>query len=251
MSNNNGQTFDTPIILHNTTDITSSPAIATEGNNVYVTWNDGSTSTTGITNIFLVVSNNNGQTFSAPINLSNVTNNSINTLNSEITTSDNNVYVLWEGDRAGQNQDIFFTASNNNGQTFSNPMNISKSGGVTFSSDGSVPTEERSIVTQGNNVYIIWKHEISGIFDIFFAVSNNNGQTFSNPINVSNNIGNSNDPKIDIKGNNVYIIWRDNTSSNYEILFAVSNNNGQTFTAPINLSNNIGFSENPNIALRQ
>jgi hypothetical protein len=42
-----------------------------------------------------------------------------------------------------------------------------------------------------NNVYVVW-HDFNfhtASFDIFFAASNDNGQTFSTPKNISNNIG--------------------------------------------------------------
>ena len=41
----------------------------------------------------------------------------------------------------------------------------------------------------------------------------------------------------------------DDTPGNSDILFAVSNNNGTSFGTPINLSNNTGFSVDPQIAV--
>ena len=88
-----------------------------------------------------------------------------------------------------------------------------------------------------------------GNVDIFFAASNNNGISFSTPINLSNNTGISANPQIAASGNNVYVTWEDDTTpGNADIFFAVSNNNGTSFGTPINLSNNTGFSNNPQIA---
>ena len=47
------------------------------------------------------------------------------------------------------------------------------------------PTSTPSI---DNNVYVVWQDDAPGDdYDIFFAVSNDNGQTFSTPESISNN----------------------------------------------------------------
>ena len=67
-------------------------------------------------------------------------------------------------------------------------------------------------------------------------------------INVSNNTGFSLNPQIATSGNNVHVTWQDGTPGNQDIFFAVSTNNGRNFGTPINLSNNAGGSEVPQIA---
>ena len=71
---------------------------------------------------------------------------------------------------------------------------------------------------------LLWQHN-----DIFFAASNNNGTSFGTPINLSNNTGFFRNPQIATSGNNVYVTWIDNTPGNFDIFFAVSNNNGASF----------------------
>lgn len=51
--------------------------------------------------------------------------------------------------------------------------------------------------------------------------------------------------------NNVYMLWQDSVPpgyNNYDIFIKKSSYNGTTFGAPVNLSNNAGFSEHPQIA---
>ena len=48
--------------------------------------------------------------------------------------------------------------------------------------------------------------------------------------------------------NNAYVVWEDDTSGNNDILFAGSTNNGQTFSAAENLSDNTGESDDPEIS---
>jgi hypothetical protein len=81
---------------------------------------------------------------------------------------------------------------------------------------------------------------------------------FSEPVNLTNNARDSVYAQVASSGNNVYIVWQENPPSgfssqrdgliNYEIFIKKSVDGGQTFGDEINLSNNPGFSEHPQIA---
>ncbi len=102
-------------------------------------------------------------------------------------------------------------------------------------------------VVNPSNAYVVWQDNTPGNTEIFLTSS----QSFGTPINLSNNTGQSFFPAIATSGNNnVYVAWQDDnlTPNRFDVLFAASNNNGTSFGTPINLSNNIGFSGNPQIA---
>ena len=67
-----------------------------------------------------------------------------------------------------------------------------------------------------NKVYVVWQDNLFGDnrinYDILLKSSNDGGQTFGDVINLSNNSGFSEHPQVAINGNNVYIVWADNTS---------------------------------------
>ncbi|HQT00503.1 MAG: hypothetical protein B7Y26_09265 [Hydrogenophilales bacterium 16-64-46] len=68
-------------------------------------------------------------------------------------------------------------------------------------------------------------------------------------VNLANNTGLSFSPSIAAgPENNIYVAWYDNTLGGNEILFSRSIDNGVTFSAPANLSNNLGFSTFPTVA---
>jgi hypothetical protein len=81
---------------------------------------------------------------------------------------------------------------------------------------------------------------------------------FSEPVNLTNNARDSVYAQVASSGNNVFIVWQENPPSgfssqrdgliNYEIFIKKSVDGGQTFGDEINLSNNPGFSEHPQIA---
>jgi hypothetical protein len=94
-----------------------------------------------------------------------------------------------------------------------------------------------------SNAYIVWQDSTPGNAEIFFRASQGLGT-----INLGYNTGDSLAPQIAAIGNNVYVTWEDETSGNDDIFFAVSNNNNNSFSILINLSNNTGGSFNPQIA---
>lgn len=70
-----------------------------------------------------------------------------------------------------------------------------------------------------------------------------------NPVkNISSNYGLSFAPAIALApGGNVYLAWYDNSSGQNEILFAKSADFGKHYTAPANLSNNLGSGQFPSV----
>ena len=121
----------------------------------------------------------------------------------QMIVSGNNVYVVWEDESNGPDRDIFFTVSNDNGQTFVDPpIDLSNNAG---GSSG------QQMIVSGNNVYVVWQDDSNGaaISDIFFTVSNDNGQTFVDPpIDLSNNAEGSGNQQMIVSGNNVYVVWQ-------------------------------------------
>ena len=74
---------------------------------------------------------------------------------------------------------------------------------------------------------------------------------FENATNLTNNPMDSVYGQIAAWNSNVYLLWQDSIPSdhtNYDIFIKSSNDNGTTFGSSVNLSNNSGFSEHPQIA---
>jgi hypothetical protein len=74
---------------------------------------------------------------------------------------------------------------------------------------------------------------------------------FENATNLTNNPLDSVYGQVAAWNNNVYMLWQDSMPpgfTNYDIFIKSSNDNGTTFGSPVNLSDNFGFSEHPQIA---
>jgi hypothetical protein len=250
-SNDSGQKFGAPIKLsHSIGDSDSDSQIALSGNNVYVTWKApkfifGDKNT----DVFFAASNDSGQKFGTPINLSN---NPHDSDGPKIAISGNNVYAVWADGTPNNHdfrKDVFFAASNDSGQKFGTPINLSNN---TIDIDSKV----LDIAGSRDDVYVTWRDNIFDRLnnnvhtDVFFAASNDSGQKFGTPVNMTAMVGN--DVKIAVSGNNVYAVWVDWVDihgGNRGIFFAASNDSGQTFSTPINLSNNTRDSVLPQIAV--
>jgi hypothetical protein len=115
------------------------------------------------------------------------------------------------------------------------------------------PSRNRPAITLNeDNVFVIWPDNktSTGKSDIYLAKSIDGGVSFKDVLNLSNTTGRSANPELIISGTNIYVTWLEdlNNSGNWEIFFKASNDNGTTFNKPINISDNKGLSEDPEIA---
>ena len=238
-STNGGATFTEPIKnLSSNTGNSFNSAIAASGNNVHVVWQDD-TNPSGIGDIFYRRSTDSGAIF--PNIIKNLSSNFSVSEAPAIAALGNNVHVVWDDFTPG-NLDILYRRSLDGGNTFPNVIkNLS----------GNVGDSQRpSVAVSGSIVHIAWDDDTPGITDIFYKRSTDGGATFVEPTkNLSSNAGDSARAIIALSGNNVYVVWDDFTSGNFDILYRTSSDNGSTFPSMLtNLSANAGSSFSPAIA---
>ena len=232
-SSDSGATFSDTINISDDRGSSFNPRMAFSGNNVYVIWQDD-TGNTGNTSIFFQKSSDGGATFSDTINLSNDAGFAVNP---QISKFGNSVYIIWQDDTSGPDE-ILYKRSIDNGSSFET-LNISQSVD-NDSIDG-------RIYAVDNKVYIVWTEGNfnEGRTSIFARASSDGGATFSNPINLSNNTGYANIPRVSAYGDNEYVMWMQGKFNQGEIIFKKSSDGGATFGQSIRLSNNNGTSSNP------
>lgn len=235
-SSDGGATFDKTINLSNTPNRSFQAAIAVFGNNVYVVWSDG---TPDDHDILFRKSNDGGSTFGSTINLSEEL--SGYSEQPSVAVYQNKVHIVWRETTASSDE-IFYQRSVDGGITFSDSTNLSNSEG-----NSAVPV----VATSGNNVYVAWADgsPSSSNFETLLRRSIDNGATFDSIVNLSNSDGNSGEISIATSGDNVYVAWGEFTGDSIEIQYRLSADNGATFGAAVNLSNNDGESYYPRIAL--
>ncbi|MFI5125767.1 MAG: PKD domain-containing protein [Candidatus Acidiferrales bacterium] len=233
-STNAGVAFSTPVNLSNDSADSGSPQIAVDtAGNIYVVWEHDSPNL----GIFFSRSTDGGATFSTPAVLSV---SALGSFSPQIAVDSNgNISVVWEDD-VSLTSDISFSYSADHGATFSFPKSLS------FHTGNSVSAEVAIDLT--GNIDVVWENDSPGNFDIFFSRSADSGATFSTPKNLSHGSGDAQNPQIglDAKGN-INLVWADNIPPDFnpDSYFARSSDGGATFSSPLNISNNAGFSANP------
>ena len=210
------------------------PAMAVDGTNIYVVWQD----TPDLLNeeIYFKRSVDGGVTWKATRNLSNTTGDSYAPA---IAVYGLNIYVVWQDYTLG-NSEIYFKRSEDGGVTWKTTKNLS---------NNTLGSYNQGIAVDGSSIYVVWEDYTPLYPDIYFKRSEDGGVTWKTTRNLSNTAAYSNTPAIAVDGLNVYLVWQDNTPGNFEIYFKKSVDGGVTWTTTKRLTNNAGVSISPAIAV--
>jgi hypothetical protein len=90
-----------------------------------------------------------------------------------------NVYVAWWDNKTGNNNDVFFRASTDKGQTFGDKINLSN----TTNADST----RAEIDSDANNVVVTWWETNQTSDKPVMKISTDNGKTFGPLLNLSTN----------------------------------------------------------------
>ena len=213
-----GLSFSEPVNLTNNLRDSVYAQVATQGNNVYIAWQENPPSPIASSDnevnydIFIKKSTDGGITFGKEINLSH---NPGFSEHPQIAASGNNVYVAWidnspltGSSETSENKKILLRKSVDQGYTFGETS--------TLSSSNNVDSFNQEITAAGNNVYVVWQDVPIPIADDTDIISS--GQ-----------------------GNRVYNYCQKNSKINHQkygsIMFTSSEDGGESFIQPKSLSN--------------
>jgi peroxiredoxin len=135
-SSDGGASFTSTSNLSSNNGISFDPRIAVSGNNVYVVWEDTTTTTAeGSSDIFLARSTNNGATFGKVQNLSN---NPVESFNPYIAASGSKLFVVWSDDKDGDAEIVFTDKTRN----IASPEELGAGGEAAFGEFGAPPADQ-------------------------------------------------------------------------------------------------------------
>jgi len=234
-SEDGGATWSARINLSSTSVTSYYPCIALDSSgNINVAWKEDNTG-----EIFFRRSQDNGTGWSAAVNISNTAGNSDGP--KIVVDSSGNINVAW-GDFDPGNSDIYFTRSADNGATWSQVKNIYPS---------TVGSHYPDIaVDNSGNINVAWLEDTPTDVEIYFSRSTDNGATWSQVKNISNNSSYSSDPEIAVDSDgNINVVWSDNSPGIFDIFFSRSTNNGAGWSTAVNISSNAANCYYPDIAL--
>jgi len=220
LSRNSGTGFEPPILLGSMSPYWNIE-MAAYGSNVYVTWLLKMGEPIGYSysydynyDVFLGVSHDNGTSF-VVVNLSN---SEYHTQPAAIRVSGSNVYVVWTDFKPSNytypwsylSDGLMYLAVSSNNFTSYSVRDLGR--GYTGSrgqglavSDGYVSIAY--IAPSEGPIDPSWMYQI----DVFLIASNDGGYSFSSPINLSENKGDSYFPTIAASGPFIYVAWTDNS----------------------------------------
>jgi hypothetical protein len=139
--------------------------------------------------IFFSRSTDGGNTFSSPLSISGKSRTPV--FNPEVSSSGNNIYVVWQGQSENGNQDIFMRKSVDYGSSFSGAENLSNDPGG---------SGNPQVTINGNTTHVAWEGTTPGNNYIFYSKSED-GSKFDSPQKIGDNKGIPYSPELVVSDN--------------------------------------------------
>lgn len=240
-SDNGGLNWSGKLTLYTGTDYGASyPVVAASQGKVYVAYYRN---TSGNSQIFLVRSTNNGQSFGNEIQVTNAIRGAIVP---QIAASGDTVVIAYEDRDINYKYQIFLIRSVNGGITWSAPIQITST---------STAARWVALAMRGQEIYLFY-NEQTGLnyddLDLMFTKSTDFGQTFSPAANLSQNKAYNARIKARVIDQSLYVaVQAKGDPLQSDIFLYRSHNLGQSWETPLNLSQNTGNSSRPELWLER
>jgi hypothetical protein len=108
--------------------------------------------------------------------------------------------------------------------------------------EGTNASGDARLATSALGVSVVWREGTGCGSEIVFRRSLTGGASFEPLVNLSGSPFASMDPLLHVRGQFVYVLWKEKQEGNTDIFFAWSMNGGITFNAPRNVSETPGKS---------
>ena len=236
-STNAGMTWSNKITLYTGIDYGANyPVIAAANGNVYVFYHRNSSSKS---QVFMVKSTNDGQSFAGEVQ---ITQANQGAQVAQVAIAGDTLVLAYEDRNSNSDYQIYFMTSINSGQTWSTAQSISNT------TEGA---RWCNIALKNDQIFAFWNDQTGSSYndlDVFFSKSTNFGQTWSVPQNLSNNKAYNARLRTKVIDNSIYIVVSAKMDGlQTDIMLYRSHNLGDNWEPGINLSNNSGGSERPDV----
>jgi hypothetical protein len=204
-----------------TTDTVTNLDMIYNGTNIYIAYEINAA---GTKEVKLATSTNGGTSFATITNLSNSA--GVDSTEPKLSLSGDYLYVTWQ-ENTGANSEVHFMSYDASTTTFGSDTRLDDSA-VTAAS------VTPQIASSGSNVYAVWADKVdstSNNQEIVMRKSADSGANFASSVSISSSTADSLNPKISAEGNNLNIVWQDQTidGTNGELWFRTSADSGATF----------------------
>lgn len=239
----NGVSWSNPVNISKTSDNSTLPAVTVDKlGHIYVAWVESiyfRTKAGYSSFIYFSHSTDGGISWIQPLELTET----VCEKGPAIATDpSNNIFVAFRVGKCAAEGDVVVMNSGDGGYSWLPQQYVS-------TGDGDADHPALGVDSSGN-LNLVWQQITSGNYDIYHARSTDTNTTWSQPVNISQNTGSSENPSIAIDSlGNLNVSWDDNTLGAREIFQSRSVNNGATWSAYSNISNNAGESKGSDTAV--
>jgi hypothetical protein len=216
------------------------PAVAVDGSDVYVVWEDAAPGR--ISQIYFLKSEDGGANWGTAKALTG--NQSAQAGRPAVAVVGSNLYVVWHNDNSvgGGNCWISCRRSVDGGAHWKATRTLTNA-------PASTAARNPAVAALDSLVYVAWESLVSGNKEIYFRKSTNAGAGWQAAKRLTTNSGSSACPALALQGSAVYLAWEDTTPGNREIYFRKSANRGVTWKPETRLTENAGQSCAPALAV--
>jgi len=154
--------------------------------------------------------------------------------NAESSPHFGNVYICNVGFRSnglgGAPEPVLFARSTDGGATFSAPKQVSRG-------DGNA-TEAHIAADETGRLSVVWVQSVGSDKQAFYARSDDNGQTFSSPLQLTSRPGTSISKPVALAYQNVvYVAYQDEATNRMQVFLTRSDDGGASFADAVQVSN--------------
>jgi len=232
-STDEGLTWQADTALTNSPDALY-PSVAVSGSLVHVVWRDFRD---GNWRIYYKRSADGGASWSPDTRL---TNGTVSSLDASVAVSDSVVHVVWQDLRDG-NWEIYYKRSSDRGENWGTDTRLTTHSAV---------SDQTSIAVSGLLVHVVWRDDRDGNTEIYAKRSADGGLSWGADIRLTNNTAISRYPSIATSDSVVHVVWQDDRDGpNGEIYYKGSTDAGLSWEADTRLTNNVGGSDLPSVAV--
>jgi hypothetical protein len=161
-----------------------------------------------------------------------------------IALNNSNVHIIWTDhyDRFGTGTlgAIFYINSSNGGITWSEDFNLTPM---------NLKSDYPDISVYEDNVHVTYNEKRSGLSQVYYRRSEDNGVTWNEEFMISNSSEGISHSRVKLKQNEIYISWADLKNPECEIYLRNSSDNGQNWNNEIRLTYDPAWSYGSDIGI--
>lgn len=243
-SSDGGASWAGPVRLTNSNLDSQRPTLAVEGQNIYIIWEDSRDypPNGNYLELYFKKSTDGGANWSNDLRLT--------TPDQEkpgfpsVAVWGETIHLAYSKTPINIGQEIYYMRSDNQGGSWSDPVRLSfnNQAGV-----GRYPTT----AANGDNVFVFWSdtRDDNGYYELYFARSQDGGQTWGNESRLTFAGDDSYGPNVAVSGENLHLTWNEHRDGNWEIYYKNSTDNGLNWSSDTRLTNNAADSWFPSAAV--